>query len=110
MGPGDEVAPNPIAATKSTVPATFQIRSSHFARVPCRAASHATGTAVAPTRISPQPATGANGAGSRCAVYSTRNVNPITRRLFAPIKTQSGNSDSATRAAGIFTNATPNAT
>ncbi len=64
-GPGEEITPNPTAAIKSTSPITFQIHKIGRAFVDYRYANHATGKAVAPTKMSPQPATGANGAGKR---------------------------------------------
>jgi len=66
-GPGEEITPNPTAAIRSAVPMMFQILTIARAFVICRYASQATGAAVTPTKMSPQPATGANGAGRRWA-------------------------------------------
>ena len=64
-GPGEEVAPKPTAAIKSIVPIIFQIQMIGRAVGLDRYASHAMSGAVIPTKMSPQPATGANGAGRR---------------------------------------------
>src|SRR5947207_15199202 len=64
-GPGDEITPNPTAAIRSNAPIAFQIHIASGALLGRRYANHATGTAVAPTKMSPHPATGANGAGRR---------------------------------------------
>ena len=79
-GPGEEVAPSPTAATRSSNPTAFQARTNPRARPPARAAIQATGPAVAPTKMSPHPATGAKGAGSRCMEWSSRNETPRTRK------------------------------
>jgi hypothetical protein len=55
-GPGEEITPNPTAAIKSANPMIFQVHKIGRALVGCRHASHATGKAVAPTKMSPQPA------------------------------------------------------
>ena len=64
-GPGDEVTPSPIAAIKSTSPKAFQIQIAGRAIDILLNANHASGPAVRPTIISPQPAVGAKGAGNR---------------------------------------------
>src|SRR5207249_244933 len=66
-GPGDERTPSATAAIRSIAPITFQIHKISRAQSGRRYVIHATGTAVAPTKMSPHPATRANGAGKRWA-------------------------------------------
>src|SRR5947207_15776009 len=82
-GPGEDITPNPTAAIKSTIPMIFQIHTIGRAFAPCRCTSHATSGAVAPTKISPQPATGANGAGRRPTAYRTIKDSEKTNRVHA---------------------------
>src|SRR5215469_3623459 len=67
LGPGAESAPRVTAVTRSARPKLFQKRTARRAVSGCLATKNAIGRAAAPAAISPQPATGANGAGSRLA-------------------------------------------
>ena len=79
IGPGEEVAPKPIAVTRSAVPSTFQSLTTALLCVEEWSVAQATGSANAPTRMSPQPAIGANGAGKRPLACSKTNETPSTR-------------------------------
>jgi len=70
MGPGEEVAPRAMALTRSRMPRIFQSQSRLCPRaLPLlREINQASGRAVTPMKMSPQPAAGANGAGRRPAV------------------------------------------
>src|SRR5580692_11529445 len=63
-GPGADKAPSATAFTRSAAPKTFHSNASIRTRAPNRAIDQASGGAATPAIMSPQPALGANGAGS----------------------------------------------
>src|SRR5258707_13577737 len=67
MARGADSAPRLTAITRSGRPKLVQMRTAPRAGSGCLATQSAIGSAVAPTIISPQPATGAKGAGNRLA-------------------------------------------
>ena len=75
-GPGAEVTPGPTAARRSVRPTIFQSNTTARELGAFRKTSQASGRAAAPARISPQPATGANGAESRPRLQSRRAHQP----------------------------------
>ena len=74
MGPGEEVAPRAMALTRSRTPRLFQSQSRIVARplLLLREINQASGRAVTPMKMSPQPAAGANRGRRRPAVMRAR--------------------------------------
>src|SRR5262245_50482801 len=80
--PGAEPTPSVTAVTRSARPKAFQIPAIQPQPGTRRWTAHATGSAVAPATMSPQPAECANDHGRRPAEKRRRNITPAIRPTF----------------------------
>src|SRR5260370_1693503 len=94
-----------MATTRSANPIEVHRYAGALTRAPNRAIDHASGSAVTPAKMSPHPALGANGAGSRPSAKRITKLTPSTRIALTATSAGNGVASIAFRIEGTAKNA-----